>query len=321
MRQALLTILRCPVCGGAVEPDEFVGEMEQGTLHCLSCGESFQVDRGMPLMLSDRLPGIAEKKREIGGWVEKAKGEAWYEPEEEVDTNLPFVCRELGWDDPVWASNEYSFSRFLERWVRPGLKILEVGAAKTWASQHLLPRGAEYVATDVLDDDKIGIGRGAFFAERVGHYERVQADGEHLPFARGAFDLTFCVATLHHALDLPKMVAEMSRVTKRGGARGRAERGDAAARLERRGSRPGGREGARDQRAYAHGLGLPGRVQPSPDPREGALPGRTARCSGKEGRWSALATLRAHTFHGKQLGYEGDQPGRRENLRRSNECL
>ena len=43
----------------------------------------------MPLMLSDRLPGIADKKREIAGWVEKAKGEDWYVPEEEVDTNLP----------------------------------------------------------------------------------------------------------------------------------------------------------------------------------------------------------------------------------------
>jgi len=26
---------------------------------------------------------------------------------------------------------------------------------------------------------------------------------------------------------------------------------------------------------------------------------------GKDGRWSAFATLRAHTLHGKQLGYEG----------------
>ena len=26
---------------------------------------------------------------------------------------------------------------------------------------------------------------------------------------------------------------------------------------------------------------------------------------GKDGNWSALATLRAHTLHGKDLGYEG----------------
>ena len=45
----------------------------------------------------------------------------------------------------------------------------------------------------------------------------MQADGEHLPFADESFDVTYCVATLHHALDLPRMVREMARVTRPGG--------------------------------------------------------------------------------------------------------
>jgi SAM-dependent methyltransferase len=91
--------------------------------------------------------------------------------------------------------------------------VLEVGAAKAWASRFWLERGCEYVATDILVDPKIGLGRGAFYGE----FGRVQADGENLPFGDGTFDVTYCVATLHHALDLPKMVREMSRVTKPGG--------------------------------------------------------------------------------------------------------
>ena len=63
----------------------------------------------------------------------------------------------------------------------------------------------------------IGLGRGEFFEQRVGPYLRVQADGERLPFADGAFDVAFCVATLHHALDLGAMVGELARVTRRGG--------------------------------------------------------------------------------------------------------
>ena len=82
------------------------------------------------------------------------------------------------------------------------MRVLEVGAAKGWAAQHLVPRGVEYVATDILADPNIGIGRGAFFESRVGPFARVQADGEHLPFADGSFDLVYCVAALHHALDL-----------------------------------------------------------------------------------------------------------------------
>jgi uncharacterized protein YbaR (Trm112 family)/SAM-dependent methyltransferase len=304
VRSSLLSILRCPVCRGAIEPEEFANEIELGTLHCLSCGETFQVERGIPMMLSDRLPGIREKKREVNGWVEKAKGEAWYEPEEEVDTNLPYVCRDLGWDDPVWAANEFSFSRFLERWVRPGTKVLEVGAAKSWASQYLVPRGCEYVATDVLADDNIGIGRGAFFAARVGHYERVQADGEHLPFAAGSFDLTFCVATLHHALDLPKMVSEMSRVTKR--------RGAVIALNE--GTRPLGwsddapvQEGEKSLginehthtlwaylAAFTRARVLVRELYPS----RGQLFGRSAG-------WGIASTLGAHTVLGARLGYNG----------------
>jgi uncharacterized protein YbaR (Trm112 family)/ubiquinone/menaquinone biosynthesis C-methylase UbiE len=217
VKQQLLPILRCPVCRGAIEPERHPQTLESGTLQCLSCGATFAVEDGIPMMLDDRLPGMQEKRREIDGWVEKAKAEEWYEPDDEIDSVLPYLCRDLGWEDPVWESNEYSFTRLLERWVRPGARVLEVGAAKAWASQYLLPRGCEYVATDVLADPNVGLGRGAFYASRVGEFGRVQADGEHLPFAAGSFDLTFCVATLHHALDLPKMVGEMARVTRRGG--------------------------------------------------------------------------------------------------------
>ena len=91
--------------------------------------------------------------------------------------------------------------------------MLEVGAAKAWAARFWLERDCEFVATDILVDEKIGLGRGAFY----GDFGRVQADGENLPFADATFDVTYCVATLHHALDLTKMVREMARVTKPGG--------------------------------------------------------------------------------------------------------
>jgi SAM-dependent methyltransferase len=97
------------------------------------------------------------------------------------------------------------------------MRVLELGAAKCWGSQHLIPRGCDYVATDILADPIIGLGRGAFYEARVGPFARIQADGEHLPFASGSFDLVYCVAALHHALDLRRMVAEMARVTRRGG--------------------------------------------------------------------------------------------------------
>jgi SAM-dependent methyltransferase len=207
---ALLDIMRCPVCRGALEEGP-------GGLGCRACGALYPVEEGIPRMLDDRLPGIAAKRGEIDGWVEMAKAQGWYEPDEEVDAALPYLCRDLGWDDRTWRANEHSFSLLLERYVQPGMRVLEVGAAKAWAAQYLVPRGADYVATDILADSNIGLGRAAFYEERVGPFARVQADGEHLPFADGAFDLVYCVAALHHALDLRRMVSELARVTRRGG--------------------------------------------------------------------------------------------------------
>jgi SAM-dependent methyltransferase len=225
----LLDLLRCPLCAHRLREDG-------PALRCEGCGAQFRVVDGIPRLLDDRLPGIAEKRREVDGWVEMAKVQGWYRADDEIDSHLPFLTRDLGWEDRNWRANEHSFQLLLDRCVRPGMRVLEVGAAKCWGAQHLVPRGCEYVAVDILADPVIGLGRGAFFARRVGEFGRVQADGEHLPFTSGAFDLTYCVASLHHALDLGSMVREMGRVTRRGGVVAALNEGTRA--LGRSGSNP-----------------------------------------------------------------------------------
>lgn len=164
-------------------------------------------------MLHVDLPGAREKLAEAAGWVEKARAESWYEPDDAVDAVLPYLNEELGWDDLNWASNSHSIRVLLDRvGERGSLRVLEVGAAKAWASRFWLERDCEFVATDILTDPKIGLGRGAFY----GDFARVQADGEHLPFPDATFDVVYCVATLHHALDLGQMVREMARVARPG---------------------------------------------------------------------------------------------------------
>jgi SAM-dependent methyltransferase len=202
----LLEILRCPFCRSPLRED---GER----LACTGCGRSFgRSADGIPLLLHEELPGAREKLREAEGWLDKARSEGWYEPDDTVDAVLPFVNRELGWNDQNWLANGHSFQVLLDRYIQDarGLRVLELGAAKAWAARFWLERDCEYVATDILVDRNIGLGRGAFY----GDFGRVQADGENLPFDDATFDVTYCVATLHHALDLPKMVREMARVAK-----------------------------------------------------------------------------------------------------------
>jgi SAM-dependent methyltransferase len=205
----LLELLRCPFCRSGLAEDG------RG-FACPGCGRWFgRGDDGIPLMLHEELPGAREKLREAAGWLDKARAEGWYEPDDAVDAVLPFVNRELGWNNLTWHANSHSFEMLLERYIRAarGLRVLEVGAAKAWAARFWLERDCEFVATDILVDPKIGLGRGSFYGE----FPRVQADGEHLPFDDGRFDVAYCVATLHHALDLSRMVREMGRVTRSGG--------------------------------------------------------------------------------------------------------
>ncbi len=152
--------MRCPVCRCRLEE-------AADRLRCTGCGAVFPVEDGIPRMLDDRLPGIAEKRAEIEGWPAMAQAEGWYEPDDEIDAHLPYLTRDLQWEDTTWRANEHSFSLLLERYVRPGMRVLEVGAGKAWAAQHLVPLGVEYVATDILADPNIGLGRGAFFEELV----------------------------------------------------------------------------------------------------------------------------------------------------------
>ena len=206
MRPSLLEVLRCPVCSAELAVDGI-------DLACGRCGGRFEVEDGMPRMLDDRLPGIAAKRRELAAWPEKARAEGWYTEDDSTDLLLPAVP----WDDATWSANEHSFELLLRKYVKPGMRVLEVGAARCWGALHLVPRGVEYVATDILADPVIGLGRGEFYERHVGPFARVQADGENLPFASASFDLVYCVASLHHALDARRMVKEMARVTRRRG--------------------------------------------------------------------------------------------------------
>jgi SAM-dependent methyltransferase len=199
--------VRCPACRGELD----------GSLACARCGRSYELDDGIPRLLDPTAPGLEAKLREVAAWPLLAQEQGWYEADDRVDAALPYLNTELGWEDRAWGATEHGFRLLLDGYVRHGDRVLEIGAAKSWAAQHLLPRGCEYVACDLVVDPVIGLGRGRFFEQRTVPYLRIQADGERLPFAEGSFDVAFCVATLHHALDLPAMVAELARVTRKGG--------------------------------------------------------------------------------------------------------
>lgn len=224
MKTTLLAYLRCPLCRQPLElsaPTIAVERITAGQLRCTGCRQLFSVANGIPTMLAPQMAGYAEKMREVAGWVAMSQAQGWYTANPEIDLALPDVVTKLGWDPAAssnWVGAAYSFHDLMARFVRPGLRVLEVGAAKTWAGHYFTAQGCTYTGCDIMADPQIGLGRSHFFMEQFNtEYEVVTADAEALPFADESFDLVFAIAALHHALDLPKMVGEMARVTKRGG--------------------------------------------------------------------------------------------------------
>lgn len=223
MKDRLLETLCCPLCHRELQvvTARVEGDViEEGLLVCAGCGHPYAVEDAIPQMLSPFFSRYEEKMREARGWVDLSRDEGWYEPNEEIDLALPDVVEKLGWDpkDALgWVATQYAMRQLMARYVKPGMRVLEVGAARAWAGRCFLEQGCEYTACDVVRDPNIGLGRARFFIDRFGHYEVVAADFESLPFRSHSFDLVFAIAALHHALDLPRMVAEMARVCRVGG--------------------------------------------------------------------------------------------------------
>jgi SAM-dependent methyltransferase len=120
--------------------------------------------------------------------------------------------RERWWDS--------YFSEFLRETLRPrpGTRILDVGCGEGTAELSLGRLQISQVTLFAIDR-KLERARQTL-AAGTAHNIRLQvaaADALALPFAGDAFDSTFSVAVLQHSPDVPRVVSELSRVTKPGG--------------------------------------------------------------------------------------------------------
>ena len=104
--------------------------------------------------------------------------------------------------------------RFLERFVRPGDRVLDAGAGPGRFSLELVRLGAHVVALDISP------GQLELLRQRLPDVESIVGDITDLSnFADGAFDVTVCYGgPLSYALDAAEhALAELVRVTKSGG--------------------------------------------------------------------------------------------------------
>lgn len=124
----------------------------------------------------------------------------------------------VGYWERFHASAEFTAVRRLIARDMSGLRVLDLGAGVGMAAFSFARSGAAFVcAAEPDSSEEVG------YRSLLGrppddlHVSIVEAFGETLPFADETFDLVYCRQVLHHAHDLDRMVAEMARVTRRGG--------------------------------------------------------------------------------------------------------
>ena len=203
-------LLRCPFCHTALD--------ERGRCHVLACGtceRTYPVEDGIPDMLHPDLPGAREKLAEIAGWPEKAKAEGGTSP-----TTLSTRC--------------FRFRPGRSRAGRtsPGLRpatrsrCCSTGTSSTsgvCASSRSGPRSAGQrrtgaTATASTSPPTSSSTRRSASAAARSTATSVASRRTPRPAVPGRrVRRRVLLAALHHALDLPRMVSEMARVTRLGG--------------------------------------------------------------------------------------------------------
>jgi ubiquinone/menaquinone biosynthesis C-methylase UbiE len=107
------------------------------------------------------------------------------------------------------------FSRFVDFESVAGKDVLEVGCGSGFASQLFAEAGSHITAVD-LTEWAVETTRARLAA--FGLEGRVeQADGEHLPFADGSYDVVFSWGVIHHTTDMDQALRELVRVCRPGG--------------------------------------------------------------------------------------------------------
>jgi SAM-dependent methyltransferase len=198
MKEKLLELLACPICGGDLTL-AFVGERGEdgreildGILSCVKSSHEFKIIRGVP-----RFADLSK--------VEQDK----------VDT-----AENFGWQWNHFTQEDTRYNDQFEGWLQPvkpeffkDKLVLEGGCGK---GRHTRI-ASDWGAKEVVGIDLSSAVESAFAATRdLPNVHIVQADIFKLPFKR-AFDYAFSVGVLHHTPDPKAAFVSLANKVKSGG--------------------------------------------------------------------------------------------------------
>lgn len=196
MKEKLLDLLACPVCGGDLSLVHVSAREEreiiEGLLSCRKCDREYKVTRGVP-----RFADLSK--------IEQDKAE---------------TAENFGWQWTHFTQADEKYNEQFLGWIQPvkpdffkGKIVLEGGCGK---GRHT-SLAANWGAAEVIGIDLSAAVESAFQATRhLPNAHIVQADIFKLPLKK-AFDFAFSVGVLHHTPDPQKAFVSLAGKVKKGG--------------------------------------------------------------------------------------------------------
>jgi len=232
LKPSLVDTLQCARCGSrplrVYSQEETELELRTGELICQRCQLVMEIEDGIPDMLWMSHAEVMKEKdaydnKEVIVTEEGKKLKLTPETLQkykDLFLNFPKPAESakflLGgcYEGHVESANRtFRFIDAME--LKPGMRVLDLGAHFGWASRRMAQKGCEVVALDICNSLRVC---DLFFEADHTYFERIIGDMHRLPFSNESFDVVLANAVLHHSQKgIECVYYEIQRVLKPGG--------------------------------------------------------------------------------------------------------
>jgi SAM-dependent methyltransferase len=185
-------ILACPA-------DRSLLQIEGERAVCSNCGTQYTRTNGIWRFITRE----EEPNQFLDHYKTVRRFEGWGSSDPTYYRNLPLVEANDSHAD-IWRVRAASF-RALLNYLKPGQRVLDMGAGNGWLANRLAQAGHSVAALDLSDDAFDGLRAAKHYLTT---FELYQATFDALPFADSQFDVLVYNASLHYSTNLSRTLSE-----------------------------------------------------------------------------------------------------------------